>query len=99
MSDKTYNGWTNYATWRVNLEVFDGLDPREYFDGAEDVYELSRMLKDFADEVVLGNAEGLGYPASLAYDYAETFLSAVDYYTIAEHMAEDFELFAEEEDA
>jgi len=92
MSDKTYNGWTNYATWRVNLEVFDGLDPREYFDGAEDVYELSRMLKDFADEVVLNKAEGL------AHDYAETFLSAVDYYTIAEHMAEDFELFAEEEE-
>ena len=20
-----YNGWTNYATWRVNLEIFDGL--------------------------------------------------------------------------
>ena len=92
MSDKTYNGWTNYATWRVNLEVFDGLDPTDLFDGAEDVYELSRMLKDFADEVVLGEAEGL------AYDYAETFLSAVDYYSIAEHMAEDFELFAEEEE-
>jgi hypothetical protein len=25
-NDKTYNGWTNYATWRVNLEMFDGLD-------------------------------------------------------------------------
>ena len=93
MQDKTYNGWTNYATWRVNLEVFDGMDPRDYFDGAEDVYELSRMLKDFADEVVLGEAEGL------AYDYAASFLSEVDYYSIAEHMAEDFELFAEEEDA
>jgi hypothetical protein len=21
----SYNGWSNYATWRVNLEVFDGL--------------------------------------------------------------------------
>ena len=21
-----YNGWTNYATWRVNLEFFDGDD-------------------------------------------------------------------------
>jgi hypothetical protein len=19
-----YNGWTNYATWRVNLEIIDG---------------------------------------------------------------------------
>jgi hypothetical protein len=68
------------------------MDPREYFFGAEDVYELSRMLKDFADQVVLGESEGL------AHDYAETFLSAVDYYTIAEHMADDYGLFAEEEE-
>jgi hypothetical protein len=92
MSDKTYNGWTNYATWRVNLEVFDGMDPRDYFDGAEDVYDLSRMLKDFADEVVLGEAEGL------AADYAQSFLSEVDYYSIAEHMADDYDLFTEEEE-
>ena len=25
MQDNTYNGWTNYATWRVNLEIFDGM--------------------------------------------------------------------------
>ena len=23
-NDTTYNGWTNYATWRVNLELLDG---------------------------------------------------------------------------
>ena len=21
-----HNGWTNYATWRVNLEIIDGYD-------------------------------------------------------------------------
>ena len=31
MTDKTYNGWTNYATWRVNLEVFDGGDWKDHF--------------------------------------------------------------------
>ena len=25
MKKETYNGWTNYATWRINLEIFDGL--------------------------------------------------------------------------
>ena len=25
-NQNTYNGWTNYATWRVNLECFDGWD-------------------------------------------------------------------------
>ena len=21
-----YNGWTNYATWRINLEIIDGIE-------------------------------------------------------------------------
>ena len=25
MSEK-HNGWTNYATWRINLEVIDGIE-------------------------------------------------------------------------
>ena len=25
-NDNTYNGWTNYETWRVNLELFNGDD-------------------------------------------------------------------------
>ena len=92
MSDKSYNGWTNYATWRVNLELFDGLDPRDYFGCARDVYDLSRQLEAYAEEAVLGEAKGL------AADYAAVFLSDVDFYSIAEHMAEDYDLLAEEED-
>lgn len=26
----TYNGWTNYATWRVNLEIFDGTSASDH---------------------------------------------------------------------
>ena len=26
MRSDTYNGWTNYATWRVNLEILGDLD-------------------------------------------------------------------------
>jgi len=26
-NENTYNGWTNYATWRINLEMFDGYNP------------------------------------------------------------------------
>ena len=28
-SNETYNGWTNYATWRVHLEMFDGMEVDE----------------------------------------------------------------------
>jgi hypothetical protein len=33
MSDTKYNGWTNYATWRVNLEMFDGANWNDYYIG------------------------------------------------------------------
>ena len=26
MGYERHNGWTNYATWRVNLEIIDGYD-------------------------------------------------------------------------
>ena len=93
MQDNTYNGWTNYETWRVNLEVFDGMTPRE-FPRVDDVYELSRCLKTYMDDLLYDETGGKG----LAYDYAVSFLSEVDYYSIAERMASDYELFAEEEE-
>lgn len=92
MTDQTYNGWTNYATWRVNIEVLHGIDPREYFDGAQDVKQLSSMVEDFVEELVLSTAGGL------AADYAAAFLDEVDYFQIAWHMACDNDLFFEEEE-
>ena len=39
MKDTTYNGWTNYATWRVNLELFDGSDQFWSADSAREFVE------------------------------------------------------------
>lgn len=73
-----YNGWTNYETWRVMLEIFDGL---------EDDMGGPEALKDFAEEVVCGSA-----PEGLARDYALAFLSEVNWYEIAKALsAEDEE--------
>jgi hypothetical protein len=98
MNDKTYNGWTNYATWRVNLEVFDGWDYTENgFHGLStedksDVYDLAEYLKDFAEEIIF---EGCSYderrPDNLVADYARAFLSDVNWHEIATHMIEDNE--------
>ena len=43
-----YNGWTNYATWRINLELFSDMDVEDYFDEFPDVDEL----KDYAENVI-----------------------------------------------
>jgi len=78
-----YNGWTNYETWRVNLEVFDGLDMSEEIRMADDVDYLADYLSEMVDETVCGDADGL------AKDYARAFLSNVDFHQIAARMMED----------
>ena len=73
-TDTTYNGWTNYETWRVNLEMFDADFSS---DNDSDAYDLGQDLRDMALETVGGQASGI------ALDYAEAFLNAVNWYEIA----------------
>ena len=80
----TYNGWTNYATWRVNLEIFDGQGP-EGFDLTQDAYDLGRDLKDYAEELIDATSN-----EGLARDYAMAFLDAVNWAEIARHMIEEW---------
>lgn len=75
-TNKTYNGWTNYATWRVNLEIFDGSE------GSWDHHSA----KEAAEEIILASA-----PEGLARDYALAFLSDVNWYEIAEHYQDEEE--------
>lgn len=85
-ADTRYNGWTNYATWRVNLEMFDGIDLEYFTDeiGTGDVYALSKRLEEFADNVISCEGETEG----LAVDYARAFLKEVNWYEIAEHLVD-----------
>lgn len=71
----THNGWTNYETWRVNLEIFDGYDPGDYFVGP---YEL----QDYAEYIIKSQAEA----HSLALHYAMAFLAAVNWREIARNI-------------
>ena len=86
-----YNGWTNYETWRVNLEIFDGMNGKD-FEHCDGVYDLSLALKGYAEDCVDDSA-----PEGLARDYASAFLSNVNWYEIAEHMATDYALFPDTE--
>jgi hypothetical protein len=84
MSNNTYNGWTNYATWRVNLEMFDGSDESWSADSA----------KEFVEEIIIEST-----PEGVARDYALAFLSDVNWYEIAEHYQEEEEEEEAEEEA
>ena len=39
METTKYNGWTNYATWRINLEIIEDIE-FETHHTAEDIKEL-----------------------------------------------------------
>lgn len=70
MSHTQHNGWTNYATWRVHLEIFDGLDLDRDVDAGE--VEQSAYDAIFDD----GN--------DLAIGYALAFISDVNWHEIAD---------------
>ena len=81
--DKTHNGWTNYETWRVNLEMVDGFDPRGM--DWEDKYDLAEFLKDHCEDLLRQTA-----PEGLALDYAMVFLEQVNWQEIAQHLIDAY---------
>lgn len=90
MNDKTHNGWTNYATWRVNLEIFDDFRVMDE-ELMDDVYELGQYLRETAEVYI----EDTSTEDGLARDYAMAFLSDVNWYEIAKHMIDDAKAEAE----
>jgi hypothetical protein len=81
MANEKYNGWTNYATWRVNLEMFDGGDFAS--DNDLDAYDLGDSLREMAYDTLSESGSGL------VLDYALAFLSDVNWPEIARRQIED----------
>ena len=84
-----YNGWANYETWRINLEMLDGMTPEDFgFNVAREsrddiVNPLAESLEAYVGVIVEEQATGF------ALDLANSFLADVDWEEIAEHMVED----------
>lgn len=68
-----HNGWTNYATWRVNLEIFDG------YDNDDNELVTADELKDHAETLIEDESNG-----GMALDYALAFVAEVNWQEIAE---------------
>ena len=82
--DQKHNGWANYETWRVNLELFDGYDPAGVAITAEELEEIAEDYLSFGVDTSNGPC--------LALDYARAFLSNVNWYEIARHINEAYDL-------
>jgi len=85
MSNETHNGWTNYATWRVNLELCDGMT-------AED-FGITHENKDDAHQIIKDWVEGLTdeYPDGFVKDYCMSFLNEVDWHDIGRHYVDEMD--------
>jgi hypothetical protein len=82
-----YNGWSNYATWRVNLELIDDYVASLVGDGPRwtGVQECADDLAEVVEESISND-----YPnPTLTLDYARAFVSDVDYHEIAEAILTD----------
>ena len=78
--NKEYNGWTNYATWRVNLEILGDIEFENKMS-ADD-------LKEIVEDCVFNNTVEKD---CLAADYARAFISQVNFYKIAESINEELD--------
>jgi len=82
--NKEYNGWANYATWRVNLEILGDIEFENKMS-AEDI-------KEIVEDVVFSQYE-LGIKgAGFIEDYARAFISQVNFYEIAENINSEIDL-------
>jgi hypothetical protein len=70
--NQEYNGWTNYSTWLVNLEIFDGTN---LWENAS-----AEFCKDLVEEQVEQESTGL------SRGYARAFLDDVNWNEIADHL-------------
>ena len=87
MNDNKYNGWTNYATWRVNLEILSDMD----------WYEIEHVdtdyLKQLVENIVFDEYRANNTITSrLAEDYASAFLNEVNYDEILERILDEKEI-------
>ena len=70
-----YNGWTNYETWLVNLEM--GFTDNFHAFGSRNLDDLTVELKDCAENLIESDNK-------LATNFANIILYRVDWNDIAE---------------
>ena len=86
-----YNGWTNYATWRINLEIFSCISITDFYD-IEDIInekitisEVANFIREYVENEICIN----GSVETTAESYALAFIDAVNWQEIAVFMIED----------
>lgn len=93
MTDRTYNGWTNWETWVTNLWINEGLvdtftlsEQARYCaeqDEESAAYECGKWLREMVEETI-GEQ-----PAGLVADFVGGALAEVNWTEIAGHYTDE----------
>ncbi|CAB4170219.1 hypothetical protein UFOVP1082_18 [uncultured Caudovirales phage] len=86
----TYNGFPNYSTWLINLELFDNYDcgAMDFHSSSDRDYDVSMLkdiLKEYAEFAICDSSQEEGF----AQEIALTFLRDVDWAKLAEIMLDN----------
>lgn len=78
----TYNGWTNWETWKVNLEILDGLDASdlniEHYT-QDEYYEAGQVIEEYVGEILSMEYNTDGFVSGVVH----SFLHAVNWAELA----------------
>ena len=86
MDNTTYNGWTNYETWAVNLWLDQDQDYwQEITNGTDDKTTVADIIKEQHEEMV---SEALPNNGPLQ-DLLNHSIAMVDWHEIAQHLLEE----------
>ena len=85
MSEK-YNGWTNYETWKVNLELVDSEYLGECLSDYDNFSDFIKLLKYSVQEIAFKGLED----NSIASSAVSSMMSRVNWTEIAEHIQEAY---------
>ena len=100
MNTQTYNGWTNYETWAVNLWLDNEEGTQAYWsERAREVFRTSeadeyntrteRAKSDLADELKREHEENTPEVTGVFADLLNAALSEVDWHEIAKSMIDN----------
>jgi hypothetical protein len=94
MTDKEYNGWTNWETWNVALWIGEGLidedTQRELVERLEgETYEVGKAARELVEEYLSDTAPDTS--SGFLGDIVGGYLSAVDWHSIAQHWVDEFQ--------
>ncbi len=92
MDNTKCNGWSNYATWRVNLEILSDHDfAQQVLEGG--ALPIVEDLENIVNETLFGEYRAHNtLTSTLTEDYARAFIAEVNYNEILEHILEEIEM-------